>query len=99
LIPMIRGVAVFLTGLTDAFLAMPKPMRSLVIGFLAAGAAAGPIVFVVGKLITSFGMLFTGIKFLVKGIHIFFLLMRAAPMLLGPWGLAITAIAIAAVLV
>jgi len=60
--PMAADLARIIASLAQAFGDLPGPVQSVVVGLLGIAAAAGPVLWVAGKLITAWGALMTGLS-------------------------------------
>lgn len=81
-VPLIGRAA----SLAEAFGRLPPGVRNSIVAVAALAAAIGPLLFITGQLITSFGVLVTAFPKVAAGLR----LVHAAA--LGPFGLAIAAI-------
>lgn len=107
--PVVTAITNVLRGLAETIDKLPGPVKAAAVGFAALLAAIGPMSFVIGSLVTSWGRLFTfiagapallttlvtGVKSTVAVIRTLRVAILAAEAATGPWGLAIAAIGLA----
>lgn len=95
LMPVARDIMNAIRGIMDAFQALPDPVKKAIVTFLAVTAALGPILFIGGKILSTWSMvgkLFTmlpGVMTLLSGAVS--MLGAALTFLLSPLGLIIIA--------
>lgn len=97
LVPKIRSAVEWVQKQVDKFNALDESTKETIVKFGLVAAAVGPVLVVVGKLVTGVGSLVSTIGSGVKAIGAFSKAHTALAAAAGPVGLALTAVAAAAI--
>lgn len=88
----VNAVTPILVKMGDALAAMPAPMRSAIVGAMALAAALGPVLLVVGKVVSAFGPLISVVARVGAVVARNMWVIRGLTALIGgPWLVAIGA--------